>query len=77
MAKCFTHLKIWTARGKNYLVSLKVSTLCRKGTVDQRPAFQECVEVLYERALVVVPPETKLLVVLHGSSGFVPSFLYK
>lgn len=75
--KCFTHLEIWTASGKNYLVGLKISTLCRKGTIDQRAAFEECVEVLYERALVVVPPETELLVVLHGSSGFVPSFLYK
>lgn len=46
-----------------------------QGAVDQRSAFEECVEVLYERTLMVVPPETELLVVLHGSSGFVSSFL--
>lgn len=58
-------------------MGLKVSTLRCKGTIDQRPAFEECVEVLYERALVVVPPEAELLVVLHGSSGFVSSFLHR
>lgn len=32
---------------------------------------------MYERALVVVPPEAELLVVLHGSSVFVSSFLHR
>lgn len=58
-------------------MSLKVSTLRRQGTINQRPAFEECVEILYERALVVVPPKAELLVVLHGSSVFVPSFLHR
>lgn len=58
-------------------MGLESLPLRRQGAVDQRSAFEECVEVLYERTLVVVPPETELLVVLHGSSGFVSSFLHR
>lgn len=38
--------------------------------IDQCSAFEECVEVLNERTLVVVPPETELLVVLHVLASF-------
>lgn len=53
-------------------MGLESLSLRRQGAVDQRSTFKECVEVLYERTLVVVPPEAKLLVVLHGS-GFLVS----
>jgi len=58
-------------------VSLESFPLCCQGAVDQCSAFEECVEILNQRTLVVVPPETKLLVVLHFLNCFVSSFLHR
>lgn len=58
-------------------MGLEILPLRRKCAVDQRTAFEKGIKILYERALMVVPPEAKLLVVLHGTCDFVPSFLHR
>lgn len=41
------HLKVWTARGEDYFVGLESLPLRCQGTIDQRTALEECVEILY------------------------------
>jgi len=73
----FTYLEVGTACGEDDFVGLEIFPFRGKRAVDQRTTFEECIEILYERALMVVPPEAKLLVVLHGTCDFVPSFLHR
>jgi len=44
-------------------VGLQVLTLSRQRAIDQRAALQQSVENADQRALVVVPAQTKMLVV--------------
>lgn len=58
-------------------MSLESFPLCCQGAVDQCSALKQCVEILNQRTLVVVPPQAKLLVVLHFLNCFVSSFLHR
>jgi len=44
-------------------VGLQVLTLSRQRAIDQRAALQQRIEYADQRALVVVPAQTKMLVV--------------
>jgi len=74
---CFTYLEVGTACREDDFVGLEIFSFRGKCAVDQRTTFEKRIEILYERALMVVPPEAKLLVVLHGTCDFVPSFLHR
>jgi len=57
------YLQVWAACRQHDLVRLQVLTLSRQRAINQRTALQQRVEHAYQRALVVVPAQTKMLAV--------------
>lgn len=57
--------KIWTTGAQYDFVCFQKFALCCQSTIDQCTIFQQCIEHTDQCTLVIIPPQTKLLIVIH------------
>lgn len=61
--KNYIYLQVGAASAQHDLMSFEVLSFGRQSAVDQRTAFQQRIEHADQRALMVVPAQTEMLVV--------------